>query len=92
MHIFFLWYERRWIVLKKPLETPKKLLDELVRIYGPLRDNTLCVEILNNMTLIHRDYPDYTLLRNTCTIHNLFYVDHQFSSIKNNETLIACAH
>jgi len=40
------------------------------------------VEILNNMTLIHRDYPDYTLLWNTCIIHNLLYVDHQLSSIQ----------
>ena len=50
------------------------------------------VEILNNLTMIHRDYPDYTLLRNTCIIHNLLYVDHQFCGIKNNETSITCAH
>ena len=36
------------------------------------------VEILNNMTHIHRDYPDYTLISKTCIIHNLLYVDHQF--------------
>ena len=54
--------------------------------------NAKNVEILNNMTLIHRDYPDYTLLRNACIIHNLLYVDHQFFRIKNNETSIAYAH
>ena len=36
------------------------------------------VEILNNMTHIHRDYPDYTLISGTCIIHNLLYIDHQF--------------
>ena len=50
------------------------------------------VEILNNLTLIHKDYPDYTLLQNACIIHNLLYVDHQFCGIKNNETSIACTH
>ena len=34
------------------------------------------------MTLIHRDYPDYTLFAESWIIHNLLYVDHQFSSIK----------
>ena len=42
----------------------------------------VAVEILNNMTLIHRYYPDYTLFAESCIIHNLLYVDHQFSSIK----------
>jgi len=46
------------------------------------------VEILNNMTHIHRDYPDYTLLQNTCIIHNLLYVDHQFTEAET----ITCAH
>jgi len=46
------------------------------------------VEILNNMTLIHRDYPDYTLLWNTCIIHDLLYVDHQFTEAET----ITCAH
>ena len=40
------------------------------------------VEILNNMTLIHRDYLNFTLFAESCIIHNLLYVDHQFSSIK----------
>lgn len=52
----------------------------------------VAVEILNNMTLIHRDYLDYTLLSNACIIHNLLYIDYQFCGIKNNETSIACAH
>ena len=39
----------------------------------------LDVEILNNMTHIHRDYPNYTLISGTCIIHNLLYVDHQFT-------------
>ena len=51
-----------------------------------------CVEIWNNMKLIHRDYPDYTLLQNGCIIHNLLYIDHQFCGIKNNETSIKCTH
>ena len=42
----------------------------------------ISVEILNNMTLIHKDYPDYTLFAKSCIMHNLLYVDHQFSSIK----------
>jgi len=50
------------------------------------------VEILNNIILIHKDYPEYTLLWNASIIHNLIYVDHQFCGIKNNETSIACAH
>ncbi len=37
------------------------------------------VEILNNLTHIHRDYPDHTILSGTCIIHNLLYVDHQFT-------------
>lgn len=44
--------------------------------------STRNVETLNNIKLIHRDYPDYTLLRNTCIIHNLLYVDDQFCGIK----------
>ena len=40
------------------------------------------VEILTNMTLIRRDYPDYTLFAESCIIHNLLYVDHQFCGIK----------
>ena len=46
------------------------------------------VEILNNMTHIHRDYPDYTLISKTCIIHNLLYVDHQFTEAE----IITCAH
>ena len=42
------------------------------------------VEILNNMTLIHRDYPDYKLIAESCIIHNLLYVDHQFAELRNN--------
>lgn len=37
------------------------------------------VEILNNLTHIHRDYPDHTIISGTCIIHNLLYVDHQFT-------------
>ena len=37
----------------------------------------VCVEILNNLTHIHRDYPDHTIISGTCIIHNLLYVDHQ---------------
>ena len=85
----------RWLLLLQEfdmtiIDRPGKenvVVDFLSRLEAD--DN---VEILNNMTLIHRDYPDYTLLLNTCIIHNLLYVDHQFSSIKNNETLIACTH
>jgi len=64
------------------------MIGPLPPVLPPLR----AVEIFNNMTLIHRDYPDYTLLWNTCVIHNLLYVDYQISSIKNNETTITCAH
>ena len=68
-------------------------IDSMLEGIGKLHwIHEVVVEILNNMTLIHRDYPDYTLLQNTCTIHNLLYVDHQFSNIKNNETSIACTH
>ena len=31
------------------------------------------------MTHIHRDYPDHTIISGTCIIHNLLYVDHQFT-------------
>lgn len=54
---------------------------DIKNIVQPYLDNILAhsrVEILNNMTLIHIYYPDYTLLRNACIIHNLLYVDHQF--------------
>jgi len=37
------------------------------------------VEILNNLTHIHRNYPDHTIISGTCIIHNLLYVDHQFT-------------
>jgi len=50
------------------------------------------IEILNNKHIFNRDYPDDALFRNTCTIHKLLYIDHQFSNIKNNETSIACTH
>ena len=53
---------------------------------------TVIVEIFNNKHIFNRDYPDYTILQNTFTIHNLLYVDHQFSSSKNNETSKACTH
>ena len=65
---------------------------------SPLEDivietqNNPSVEILNNKHIFNKDYPDYTLLWNTCIIHKLLYVDHQFSNIKNNETSMACTH